>query len=69
MSNLVAVEDPSAGEPANARKALSLLQLHHAPIVEEVCATAMKDEDEKEVIEQIVLSLSMVCLTHPRLLS
>lgn len=61
---LVAAEDSSAEEPANARKALSALQLRHARIVEDVCAAAMKNEDEKEAVEQIVLSLSMVCLVH-----
>ena len=60
LSSIVASGDPAATESVNARKALSVLQLHHARIVEQVCTEAMSNEGEKEVIEQIVLSLSMV---------
>lgn len=57
LSSLIAADGH-----ANARKALSTVQLVYSRIVEEVCTEAMKDEGERGSVEQIVLSLSLVRL-------
>ncbi|KAH9921142.1 uncharacterized protein B0H18DRAFT_1086220 [Fomitopsis serialis] len=64
--NLVSVEDPSMNGVVNARRALSIFQLHHPRIVESVCEEAMKEEDKREAVEQIVLSLAMITPGHAK---
>ncbi|KAH9837712.1 armadillo-type protein [Rhodofomes roseus] len=64
LQKVIAAEDPSAADALNARRALSVLQLHHSRIVEAVCREAVKEEDTREAVEQIVLALAMAVPGH-----
>ncbi|KZT68072.1 hypothetical protein DAEQUDRAFT_348588 [Daedalea quercina L-15889] len=66
LQNIVATENPSSNGVLNARKALSTLQLHHSRIVEEVCEEAMKEENTREAVEQIVFSLAVSVPGHAK---